>query len=175
MHNVKGLSRTPSVNKHHQLATFAAGCFWSAQLHFKCVTGVLNTQVGFMNGRTHNPTFEEVCADTTGHALVVQITFDDTAVSYDDLLEYFWSIHTAYDGLGEMDLGGPHRSGIYFHSEAQHEAAVASKTKHEALLARETWTEIAPAGTFYPADDYHQRYLEKGGQCVHGDKHPCCG
>ncbi|ETV88754.1 peptide-methionine (S)-S-oxide reductase [Aphanomyces astaci] len=175
LNNLRILSRTPSVIKHHQLATFAAGCFWSAQLHFQCVTGVISTQVGFINGRTHEPTFEEVCADTTGHALAVQITFDYTAVSYEDLLEYFWAIQSSYEGLDDMDLGSPHRSGIYFHSDAQHATAVASKSKQEALLARDIWTEIAPAGVFYPADDYHQRYLEKGGHCVHDNKHPCSG
>ncbi|KAF0685158.1 Aste57867_22929 [Aphanomyces stellatus] len=165
------------VNDRQQLATFATGCFWSAQLRFECISGVLSTQVGFMNGRTQEPTFEDVVSDTTGHALVVQVLFDATAITYEDLLEYFWAIETAFDD--SVDLGSPYRAGIYYHTQAQAEAAVASKKKHQTLQlhpSRDIVTEIVPASTFFPAEDYHQRYLEKGGLCNHeGDTVPCCG
>ncbi|CAK4074304.1 unnamed protein product [Aphanomyces euteiches] len=173
---MRDFSTESGVNHHHQVATFAAGCFWSAQLHFECVSGVLSTQVGFINGRTRNPTYEAVCTDTTGHALAIQILFDDTAITYEDLLDSFWAMGSTVSHNDE-DLGSPFRSGIYFHAMKQRAAALKSKAKQCALHPNDDiLTEIEPAGEFYPADEYHQRYLEKGGQCSdHSDSIPCCG
>jgi len=150
-------------------ATFGAGCFWGVEAAFRQVKGVTDTAVGFMGGNLKNPTYRDVCTDQTGHAEVVDVTFDPALVSYNDLLNVFWQNHdpTQFNRQGP-DYGEQYRSAIFFHSPAQEAAARASK---EALAAsgkykRPIVTEITPASEFWRAEEYHQRYLEKRGQAA---------
>jgi peptide-methionine (S)-S-oxide reductase len=147
-------------------ATFAAGCFWGVEAAFRQVKGVLQTAVGYSGGKTKNPTYEDVCTDRTGHAEVVQVEFDPTKVSYEKLLDVFWENHdpTTMNRQGP-DVGTQYRSAIFFHTPAQESAARASKAKLEASgrYKRPIVTEISPAAEFYPAEEYHQQYLEKRG------------
>lgn len=147
-------------------ATFAAGCFWGVEETFRQIPGVLETMVGYLGGHTANPTYKDVCTDETGHAEVVQVTFDPSKVSYEKLLDVFWSTHdpTTLNRQGP-DIGTQYRSAIFFHSPEQERRARASKEKMEASgkFRREIVTEITPASTFYPAEEYHQKYLAKRG------------
>lgn len=147
-------------------ATFGAGCFWGVEATFRQVEGVTSTAVGYSGGSLENPTYEAVCTDRTGHAEVVEISYDAGRVSYEKLLEVFWENHdpTTLDRQGP-DVGRQYRSAIFFHSPEQQRAAISSK---EALtkagrFKKPIVTEITPAGTFYMAEDYHQQYLEKRG------------
>ncbi len=149
-----------------QTATFGAGCFWGVEAAFRQVPGVVETAVGYAGGHTENPTYEQVCTDRTGHAEVVQVTYDPGKVSYEQLLEVFWDSHdpTQRNRQGP-DIGSQYRSAIFFHSPEQETAARTSKEK---LDAAKTYgspiaTRIEPAATFYRAEDYHQQYLEKRG------------
>jgi peptide-methionine (S)-S-oxide reductase len=153
--------------KHMQeIATFGAGCFWGIEAAFRRVPGVLDALVGYSGGHTQNPNYREVCTDTTGHAEVVQVTFDPEKVSYDQLLDVFWTIHdpTQVNRQGP-DYGAQYRTAIFFHSPEQEAAAKKSKQALEASgrLRRPVATEITPAGPFWRAEEYHQRYLEKRG------------
>lgn len=147
-------------------ATFAAGCFWGVEAAFRQIDGVTATTVGYSGGNTTNPTYKEVCTDTTGHAEVVQIEYDPDKVSYETLLDLFWSNHdpTQLNRQGP-DVGTQYRSAIYYHDDEQRAAAVASKEKLESSshYGRPIVTEITEAQEFYPAEDYHQQYLEKRG------------
>lgn len=147
-------------------ATFAAGCFWGVEVAFRQLEGVTATAVGYSGGKLPNPSYEDVCTDTTGHAEVVEVDFDPARVSYDDLLQVFWENHdpTTRNRQGP-DVGSQYRSAIFFHAPEQHEAAVASKEKREkaGFTKRPIVTEILPAEPFYRAEDYHQQYLEKRG------------
>jgi len=147
-------------------ATFGAGCFWGVEAAFRETKGVKNTVVGYAGGHTENPTYQDVCTDRTGHAEVVQVEYDPAAVSYNDLLNVFWSIHdpTTLNRQGP-DVGTQYRSVIFFHSFEQQRTALASKQERErsGLFKRPLVTQIEPASTFYPAEDYHQQYLEKRG------------
>ena len=147
-----------------ETATFAAGCFWGVEESFRQVPGVLETAVGYLGGHTTNPTYKDVCTDETGHAEVVQVAFDPSKVSYDKLLDVFWSAHdpTTLNRQGP-DIGTQYRSAIFFHSPDQARQARASKEKVQASgkFRRPVVTEITPASTFYPAEDYHQKYLAK--------------
>jgi peptide-methionine (S)-S-oxide reductase len=147
-------------------ATFAAGCFWGVEAAFRAIAGVDSTRVGYTGGEMRNPTYKDVCTDRTGHAEAVEIDYDPANVSYDDLLKVFWENHdpTQVDGQGP-DIGSQYRSSIFFHSPEQEAAARASKAQLEksGKFRRPIATEIVPAVTFYPAEDYHQRYLEKRG------------
>lgn len=147
-------------------AAFAAGCFWGVEAAFRQVKGVKSTSVGFMGGSLKNPTYKDVCTDTTGHAEVVQVEYDPSQVSYDELLETFWQSHdpTTPNRQGP-DLGSQYRSAIFYHTPEQFEAAVESKEKLEksGKFRRPILTEITPASDYYPAEDYHQQYLEKRG------------
>jgi len=149
-----------------EIATFGAGCFWGIEAAFRRVPGVLDAAVGYSGGRTQNPSYQEVCTDTTGHAEVVQVTFDPEKLSYDQLLDVFWSIHdpTQVNRQGP-DSGKQYRTAIFFHSPEQEAAAKKSKQALEASgkLRRPVATEITPAGPFWRAEEYHQRYLEKRG------------
>ena len=139
-----------------QKATFALGCFWSPEDTFSKVKGVISTAVGYMGGTVKNPTYQKVCTDKTGHAEVVQITFDPTTVSYKELLAVFWKIHDPSQlNRQGPDIGRQYRSVIFFHNEEQRKLAEKSKPKNAV-------TEIVPATTFYPAEEYHQKYLQKG-------------
>ena len=147
-------------------ATFGAGCFWGVEAAFRQVPGVVDAAVGYEGGTMPNPTYRDVCTDETGHAEVVEVTFDPSRVSYDQLLDVFWANHdpTQKDRQGP-DVGRQYRSAIFVHSPAQRDAAIASKERLEksGKLRRPIATEIAPASTFWRAEDYHQRYLEKRG------------
>jgi peptide-methionine (S)-S-oxide reductase len=153
-------------------ATFGAGCFWGVESAFREVPGVVDAAVGFMGGRTVNPTYRQVCEGNTNHAEVVNLTFDPSKVSYDQLLDVFWKIHdpTTLNRQGP-DVGSQYRSVIFTHSPEQAKAAVASR---DALAAsgragRKIVTQIEPAQPFYRAEEYHQRYFEKqgGGAACH--------
>lgn len=145
-------------------ATFGAGCFWGVEAAFRRVPGVVSTAVGYMGGAIENPTYHDVCTGTTGHAEVVQIEYDPLQVSYDDLLDLFWAIHdpTSLNRQGP-DVGSQYRSVIFFHHAEQHAAALASKQTLElsGKYRQPLVTDIAPAATFYRAEEYHQQYLEK--------------
>ena len=149
-----------------EIATFGAGCFWGIEAAFRRVPGVLNATVGYSGGRTPNPTYQDVCTDETGHAEVVQVTFDPAKLSYEQLLGAFWQMHdpTQVNRQGP-DSGSQYRTAIFFHSPEQEAAAKKSKAALEASgkLRRPIATEITPAGTFYRAEEYHQKYLEKRG------------
>ena len=149
-----------------EIATFGAGCFWGIEAAFRRVPGVLDAAVGYSGGRTENPTYQDVCTDTTGHAEVVQVTFDPEKLSYDQLLNAFWTIHdpTQVNRQGP-DYGKQYRTAIFFHSPEQEAAAKKSKQALEASgkLRRPVATEITAAGPFWRAEEYHQRYLEKRG------------
>jgi len=151
-------------------AAFGAGCFWGVEAKFREIPGVTDTAVGYAGGKLDNPTYEDVCTDRTGHAEVVQVSFDPAKVSYDRLLEVFWGSHnpTTLNRQGP-DEGTQYRSVIFFYTPEQEAAARASKAKQEAAgrFKKPIVTEISPASTFYRAEEYHQRYLEKRGlaQC----------
>lgn len=149
-----------------ELATFGAGCFWGIEAGFRQVEGVVDAAAGYMGGTLENPTYHDVCSDRTGHAEVVQVTFDPPRVSYEKLLDVFWQLHdpTQLNRQGP-DYGRQYRSAIFFHSPEQEAAARASKAKLQAsnLLPRPIVTEITPTATFWRAEEYHQRYLEKNG------------
>jgi peptide-methionine (S)-S-oxide reductase len=158
-----------------ETATFAAGCFWGVEAEFRRIDGVTATRVGYTGGHTEHPTYREVCGKRTGHAEAVEVEYDPAEVSYEELLETFWSVHdpTTLNRQG-FDIGSQYRSAIFFHSEEQRVAAERSRDAAQERLAangrgllgrrREIVTEIVPAATFWPAEDYHQRYLEKRGQ-----------
>ena len=145
-------------------ATFGMGCFWGPEETFRKVDGVTSTSVGFMGGSVDNPTYEEVCTGRTGHAEVVAVEFDPSRVGYQDLLAIFWARHdpTTRNRQGP-DIGTQYRSVIFFHSPEQEAAARASKGELERSGRHrgEIVTEIVPASNYYPAEEYHQRYVEK--------------
>jgi peptide-methionine (S)-S-oxide reductase len=149
-----------------ETATFAAGCFWGVEATFRQLPGVISTRVGYTGGKTTNPTYEQVCTDQTGHAEALEVEYDPTQISYDDLLKVFWENHdpTTMNRQGP-DFGTQYRSAIFYHNEAQHAAAIASRDRLEQAhtFKRPIVTQIVPAVTFYPAEEYHQRYLEKRG------------
>ena len=145
-------------------ATFAAGCFWGVEADFRNLMGVLNTTVGYTGGRTESPTYEQVCSDRTGHAEAVQVEYDPEQVSYEDLLETFWSVHdpTQVNRQGP-DYGSQYRTEIFFHNPDQEVAALKSKAEAQTRFSKPIATKITPASAFWPAEEYHQRYLEKKG------------
>jgi peptide-methionine (S)-S-oxide reductase len=148
-------------------ATFAAGCFWGVEHTFRELEGVSDAVSGYTGGTAEQPTYKQVCAGRTGHAEAVEVTFDPEVVSYDQLLAHFWSIHnpTTRDRQG-FDVGSQYRSAIFTHSDEQRRAAEASRDAAQTHLNREIVTQIEPAATFWPAEDYHQRYVEKNGREV---------
>jgi peptide-methionine (S)-S-oxide reductase len=148
-------------------ATFGAGCFWGVQAEFDKVEGVLSTQVGYMGGSLSEPTYRDVCGHKTGHAEVLEVTYDPSKVSFDKLLEVFWSIHdpTTLNRQGP-DVGDQYRSAIFYHSDEQRAAAEASKAAQDrsGRFKRPVVTQIVPAQTFWRAEEYHQKYLQKHGR-----------
>jgi peptide-methionine (S)-S-oxide reductase len=159
-----------------ETAIFAAGCFWGVEAEFRRLDGVTATRVGYTGGRTEHPTYRQVCGRRTGHAEAVEVTFDPERVTYDELLARFWATHdpTTRNRQG-VDVGSQYRSAIFFASPEQEAAATRSRDAEQARLEedggrgllgrrRRVVTEIAPAATFWAAEDYHQRYLEKRGQ-----------
>jgi peptide-methionine (S)-S-oxide reductase len=150
-------------------ATFAAGCFWGVEAAFRQIPGVLDAVSGYTGGRTDNPTYREVCSHTTGHAEAVEVTFDPERVSYEQLLDAFWEIHdpTQLNRQGP-DVGDQYRSAIFTHSPEQLAAANASRDREQSRHRRPVVTQIQPAGRFWRAEEYHQRYFEKrGGAACH--------
>ena len=145
-------------------ATFGAGCFWHVELAFQNVKGVLSTLVGYMGGNLKNPSYQDVCTNKTGHAEVIQLIYDPKLVSYEKLLDVFWSIHdpTSLNKQGP-DIGSQYRSIIFYHSEKQKKIAFKSKEKIQKKFKKKIVTEIVKVSTFYKAEEYHQRYLEKRG------------
>ena len=158
------LADRPEIDEGLARATFAAGCFWGVEASFREIEGVVSTKVGYTGGTTADPTYEQVCSDTTGHAEAVDLWFDPALVSYDQLVDVFWSIHdpTTRNRQG-WDLGSQYRSAIFFHDADQERSAIASREARQARLSRPIVTEIVPAPRFYDAGEYHQRYFEKHG------------
>ncbi len=156
----------PKRGSKLETATFAAGCFWGVEEIFRKVLGVKETQVGYTGGRTLNPTYEQVCTDTTGHAEAVEVRFDPEEVSYLELLEVFWGCHdpTTPNRQGP-DVGTQYRSVLFFYTPMQEKFAAQSRAAlaQSGKYSRPVVTEIAPAQTFWRAEEYHQRYLEKKG------------
>lgn len=147
-----------------QTAIFAAGCFWGVEADFRDIPGVLGAEVGYTGGSTENPTYREVCTGATGHAEAVRVTFDADAVSYETLLDAFWSLHdpTQLNRQGP-DVGTQYRSAVFSTSDAQRAAAEAGKTRAQTRFSRPIATQILPERPFFRAEDYHQKYLEKQG------------
>lgn len=156
--------------KNLQVATFAAGCFWGVEEAFGKIKGVKSATSGYTGGTLQNPTYEDVCTDETGHAEAVQIQYDPKEVSYEELLEVFWSIHdpTTKDRQGP-DIGSQYRSMISYHTLEQETLAMKSKKEldRSGKFKNEIVTEIVPASIFYKAEEYHQKYYQKrgGGSC----------
>jgi len=148
-------------------ATFGAGCFWGVEAAFRQIDGVMKTEAGYEGGHLDNPTYEDVCSHKTGHAEVVEVTYDPEQVSYEELLGVFWAKHdpTQMNRQG-WDVGDQYRSVVFVHDDEQRAAAERSKAKLDASgrYRKPVATVIEPAQTFYPAEDYHQQYLEKRGR-----------
>ena len=149
-----------------ELAAFGAGCFWGVEAAFYQVEGVLDTAVGYSGGQVENPTYQQVCTGRTGHAEVLQVTYDPDRVTFEQLLDVFWKVHdpTQLNRQG-LDIGTQYRSVIFYHNENQEKTAIEAKRRLEAasVYRRPIVTEIVPAAPFYRAEDYHQRYFEKRG------------
>jgi peptide-methionine (S)-S-oxide reductase len=147
-------------------ATFAAGCFWGVEATFMKVKGVVQTEVGYMGGHTESPTYRDVCTDRTGHAEVVQVTYDDSMVGYEQLLDVFWMSHdpTQKNRQGP-DVGTQYRTAIFYHDEEQRSTAERSKKEMDASgrFKRPIATLVERAGPFWRAEEYHQKYLQKKG------------
>ncbi len=159
----------PGGVKRTKTATFAAGCFWGVEEAFRKVKGVVYTRVGYTGGKMKDPTYEDVCSDRTGHAEAIEIFYDPSKIIYAELLDSFWKMHdpTTMNRQGP-DIGTQYRSAIFYYDKAQRDAAAASKSEIEKSGAYRSpiVTQILPAGNFYPAEEYHQRYHEKhGGSC----------
>jgi len=146
-------------------ATFGAGCFWGVEAAFRQIDGVAATRVGYAGGQLDNPTYEDVCSHTTGHAEVVEVAYDEDTVSYDELLNVFWRKHdpTQLNRQG-WDVGDQYRSVIFFHDEEQRSTAERSKQSEQSAYRKPIVTQIESAPTFHEAEDYHQHYLEKRGR-----------
>jgi peptide-methionine (S)-S-oxide reductase len=180
-HAVLGTPLKPPFPEGLQQAIFGMGCFWGAERVFWQAPGVYTTAVGYAGGFTPNPTYEEVCSGRTGHAEAVLAVFDPTKTSYEELLRLFWENHDPTQGMRQgNDVGTQYRSAIYWTTEEQHEQAEASRRAYEERLRAaghpEITTEIAQAGPFYYAEDYHQQYLHKnpGGYCGLGGTGVSC-
>ncbi|HEY6463539.1 MAG TPA: peptide-methionine (S)-S-oxide reductase MsrA [Polyangiaceae bacterium] len=180
-HAVLGTPMDGPFAEGTKTAMFGMGCFWGAEKKFWQVPGVVSTQVGYAAGSTPNPTYREVCSGQTGHAEVVRVEFDPARVSYEDLLRVFWESHDPTQGMRQgNDAGTQYRSGIYAYDDGQRAAAEASREAYQAKLAAAGYgpitTEIAPAGEFYFAEDYHQQYLHKNpeGYCGLGGTGVAC-
>jgi peptide methionine sulfoxide reductase msrA/msrB len=157
--------QTNAAAPRTEVAVFGMGCFWGAEADFCGLEGVLDTEVGYAGGHTRNPSYRQVSSGRSGHAEVVRVEFDPTLVSYPELLEVFWKNHdpTTPNRQGP-DVGPQYRSLILYQNPRQEAAARASVERHAGIFRRPIVTQIAPAGSFYPAEDYHQRYLEKRGR-----------
>ena len=158
------LAREVSTIKH---ATFGAGCFWGVEEILRKLPGVVATRVGYMGGTIDNPTYDDVCSDTTGHVEVVEVSYDPSRVSYGDLLGVFWQLHdpTSMDDQGPYEQGSQYRAVVFAHDPDQEDMARASKAALErsGVYQVPIVTEIRPATRFWPAEDHHQSYIQKGG------------
>jgi peptide-methionine (S)-S-oxide reductase len=180
-HYVLGTPLEPPFPDGYERAVFGMGCFWGAERKFWETGVVYTTAVGYAGGYTPNPTYEEVCSAKTGHAEVVKVVFDPSKVSYDDLLRVFWESHDPTQGMRQgNDVGTQYRSAIYVTSDAQKQAAIASRDSFQPELDAagygEITTEITEAGEFFYAEDYHQQYLAKNpnGYCGIGGTGMTC-
>ena len=147
-------------------ALFGAGCFWGVEEHFRTINGVTKTEVGYSGGHTQNPTYESVCYENTDHAEVLLVEFDEDIISYELLVDEFWKCHdpTTLDRQGP-DVGRQYRSVIYYYDDMQKEIANKSKEKHQENFQNNIVTEISRADIFYKAEEYHQKYIQKGNSC----------
>ncbi|KAK3791984.1 hypothetical protein RRG08_035473 [Elysia crispata] len=180
-HRVSGNKMVPPFPGNTEMAVFAMGCFWGAERKFWQAQGVYSTQVGYAGGFTTNPTYKEVCTGQTGHTEVVRVVFDPNKTAYTDLLKIFWENHNPTQGHRQgNDVGTQYRSAIYTYGESQHTEAVKSREEYQKALSAAghgtITTEIAPAGEFYYAEDYHQQYLHtnKNGYCGLGGTGVAC-
>ncbi|MEO1596798.1 MAG: peptide-methionine (S)-S-oxide reductase MsrA [Pseudomonadota bacterium] len=180
-HFVNGNPLAGPFANHLEQAVFGLGCFWGAERVFWQLEGVYSTSVGYAGGYTPNPSYEEVCSGRTGHAEVVSVIFDPEVISYDELLRVFWEAHDPTQGMRQgNDRGTQYRSTIYTTSEAQLAAARASRERYQERLngagLGNITTEIATAGDYFYAEDYHQQYLAKnpGGYCGIGGTGVSC-
>jgi len=180
-HDVLGTPLKPPFPEGLEQAVFGLGCFWGAERVFWEAPGVYTTAVGYAGGQTPNATYEEVCSGGTGHTEAVLVVFDPKVVSYEDLLKVFWEGHDPTQGMRQgNDIGTQYRSGVYAYSDEQRAAAEATKAAYQTALAAkgygEITSEIAPAGEFYFAEDYHQQYLAKNpdGYCGVGGTGVSC-
>ncbi len=180
-HFVTGRPLEGSFPEHLEQAVFGLGCFWGAERIFWELPGVYTTAVGYAGGATANPSYQEVCSGRTGHTEAVLVVFDPQVLSYEQLLKTFWEAHDPTQGMRQgNDAGTQYRSAIYTFSDAQAAAAAASQEAYSRALADahrgEITTEIAPAGTFFYAEDYHQQYLAKNpsGYCGIGGTGVSC-
>jgi peptide-methionine (S)-S-oxide reductase len=180
-HDVLGTPLRPPFPEGLEQAVFGLGCFWGAERLFWELDGVYTTAVGYAGGHTPNPTYEEVCSARTGHTEAVLVVFDPKVISYEELLKVFWEGHDPTQGMRQgNDVGTQYRSAVYTFSDAQREAAEASRARYQEALGAagrgEITTEIAEAGPFYYAEDYHQQYLSKvpNGYCGLGGTGVSC-
>jgi peptide-methionine (S)-S-oxide reductase len=180
-HFVNGHPLSPPFPEGLDTAVFALGCFWGAERAFWQTDGVYSTAVGYVGGFTPNPTYEEVCSGRTGHTEAVLVVFDPAVISYDGLLKVFWEKHDPTQGMRQgNDVGTQYRSGIYWHDEEQRVAAERSREAYQEMLNAAGYgpitTEIAEAGPFYYAEEYHQQYLGKNphGYCGLGGTGVSC-
>ncbi len=180
-HFVNGNPLEPPFPAGVEVALFGMGCFWGAERKFWQAPGVFTTAVGYAGGVTPNPTYDEVCSGMTGHTEVVLVAFDASQTTYEEMLRVFWENHDPTQGMRQgNDVGTQYRSAIYTYSDAQHEAAIASRDRYQPELTAAGYgpitTEIAGAPTFYYAEDYHQQYLAKvpNGYCGIGGTGVSC-
>ncbi len=180
-HAVLGTPLLPPYPEGLEVAVFGLGCFWGAERRFWQIPGVFSTAVGYAGGFTPNPTYEEVCSGRTGHTEAVQVVFDPAQVSYRELVKAFWEAHNPTEGMRQgNDVGTQYRSAIYYTSEEQRRVAEETRASFQPVLEAAGYgaitTELAPAGPFYFAEDYHQAYLAKvpGGYCGLGDTGLSC-
>jgi peptide-methionine (S)-S-oxide reductase len=180
-HRVLGTPLTPPFPEGTEQALFAMGCFWGAERMFWRAPGVYTTAVGYAGGHTPNPTYEEVCSGRTGHAEVVLVVFDPALTSYEAMLRIFWEGHDPTQGMRQgADVGTQYRSALYWTTPEQQEQAFESRVRYQVALARAGYgavtTELAPARTFYYAEDYHQQYLawNPNGYCGLGGTGVAC-
>ena len=155
--------QTQQANEiEYETATFAAGCFWGIQEKFRKTPGVVNTAAGYIGGILDEPTYKQVCTDKTGHAEAVEVTYDPSRITYEELLAIFWNMHdpTTLNRQGP-DIGTQYRSAIFYHNDTQKQLAESSKK--QLMKIKKVVTEIVPAGKFWPAEEYHQFYLMKKG------------
>jgi peptide-methionine (S)-S-oxide reductase len=183
-HTELGTRLTPPYPEGSEIADLAMGCFWGAERIFwrlGAERGIITTAVGYAGGYTPNPTYEEVCSGLTGHTEMVRVVFDPARISFTEILKVFWEGHDPTQGMRQgNDVGSQYRSAIYYHSEAQREAAEATRDAFQPVLTRSGYgpitTEIAPLRAFYFAEDYHQQYLQKNpnGYCGIGGTGASC-